>query len=116
MAWEERNGNRYYYHKRRIGDRVVSEYMGGGELAEAFAYLDGIDRQRDDLEREATRAEQEAQREIDKQIDEMISLARTLADATLLAAGYHRHKGQWRKRRERHTDDSGRDQGPGQES
>lgn len=106
MAWEERNGNRYYYRKRRIGDRVVSEYMGGGDLADAFAYLDGIDRNRQTLEREIDRAEREAQQEIDHQVDELISLARTLADATLLAAGYHRHKGQWRKRRERHTDNT----------
>ena len=33
MAWEERNGKSYYYQKRREGDRVVSEYIGTGELA-----------------------------------------------------------------------------------
>lgn len=100
MAWEERNGNRYYYRKRRIGGRVVSEYMGGGDLAEAFVYLDEIERDQRDLEREIDRAERQEQQELDHQVDELISLAMTMADATLLAAGYHRHKGQWRKRRE----------------
>ncbi len=115
MAWEDRNGNRYYYRKRRIGDRVVSEYMGGGELASLFVMIDEGEQERRQWEREATRAERQEQQELDHQVDEVISLARTLADATLLAAGYHRHKGQWRKRRERDTDDPGRDQGAGQE-
>ena len=115
MAWEERNGNRYYYRKRREGGRVVSEYIGGSDLAEAFVYLDEIEQDQRELEREIDRAERQEQQEIDHQVDEVISLARTLADATLLAAGYHRHKGQWRKRRERDTDDPGRDQGAGQE-
>lgn len=114
MAWEDRNGNRYYYRKRRIGDRVVSEYMGG-DIASLFAMIDENERERRDLDREIDRAEREEQQDLDHQVDEVISLARVLADATLLAAGYHRHKGQWRKRRERDTDNPGRDQGAGQE-
>lgn len=96
MAWETRNGNRYYYRKRRIGDRVVSEYMGG-DVGGLFAMLDENEQERRQLEREARRAEQEAQHAIDKQIDEVIGLARTLADAAMIEAGYHRHKGQWRR-------------------
>jgi len=104
MAWEERNGNRYYYRKRREGSRVVSEYIGAGDLAEGLLFLDEIDRDHRELERQAEREEREAQQAIDKQIDEVIGLARLLADAAMIEAGYHRHKGQWRKRRERHTD------------
>ena len=37
MAWEERNGNRYFYRKRRVGDRVISEYVGGDFMAEFIA-------------------------------------------------------------------------------
>ena len=103
MAWEERKGNRYYYRKRREGGRVVSEYIGG-DLAGLFALLDEEDQEHRQWERDAQREEREAQQAIDKQIDEVIGLARTLADAAMIEAGYHRHKGQWRKRRERNTD------------
>ena len=106
MAWEERKGNRYYYRKQRNGDRVVSKYMSGGSLGELFAMEDEIDREVQELEREAEREEREAQQALDKQIDEVIDLVRLLADAAMIEAGYHRHKGQWRKRRERTDTDA----------
>jgi hypothetical protein len=33
MGLEQRKGKLYYYEKRRVGRRVVSEYVGGGLLA-----------------------------------------------------------------------------------
>ena len=99
MAWEERNGNRYYYRKRRVGDRVVSEYIGAGDLAEAFAVLDEYDQVQRALERMEWREERQAQQSIDVLVDEVIALCQLSADAAMLDAGYYRHKGQWRKRR-----------------
>jgi len=109
MAWERRGDRRYYYRKRRIGGQVVSEYVGHGELAELQAEMD---REAADLratERCAERAERQAQRAIDAQIDEAGRQLRWLLRAYLLANGYHTHKGQWRKRRERPGGDDGGD-------
>ena len=36
---------------------------------------------------------------LDASLDELAALADTLAAATLVAAGYHQHKRQWRRRR-----------------
>ena len=30
MGWETRSGNRYYYRKRWVNGRPVSEYVGAG--------------------------------------------------------------------------------------
>ena len=34
---EVAEGKRYYYHSRRVGDRVVTEYLGRGPAAEMAA-------------------------------------------------------------------------------
>lgn len=99
MAWETRAGRRYYYRKRRDGGRVVSEYIGSGPGAEAMATLDDYARLRALQERETWREEVERQRDIDRALDEAGDLVRLLTYATLLANGYHTHKGQWRKKR-----------------
>jgi hypothetical protein len=95
MSWEQRGNRRYYYRKRREGDRVISEYVGAGELAETAVAIDA-------LEREIRRAERQRRAErraLDAQIDEVCDLIRALTFAELLVSGYHTHKGQWRRRR-----------------
>ncbi len=44
MALEKRGNGYYYYEKKRIANRVVSVYCGGGELAGFREILD-LDRQ-----------------------------------------------------------------------
>jgi hypothetical protein len=105
MGWEQRSDNRYYYRKKRIGDRVVSEYIGRGELAELIAELDALDRARRQTEREAWRQERVKVEAIDRRLAEVQEAILTLIRAWLLVAGYHTHKGQWRKRRK--SEDSG---------
>ena len=99
MAWEKRGNREYYYRKRRVGRRVVSEYVGAGELAEAIATLEAFSRQEQEMERAAWREEQEAERAFDQEIDAVGDLVRTMTGAVLLATGHHTHKGQWRRRR-----------------
>jgi hypothetical protein len=96
MSWEGRGNRRYYYRKRRDGDRVVSEYVGAGELAQTAAILDALEREI----RRAERQKREEARALDAQIDEVCDLNRALTYAALLVAGYHTHKGQWRRKRD----------------
>lgn len=37
MGWETVKGNRYYYRKKRIGNKVVSIYLGKGKAARKAA-------------------------------------------------------------------------------
>ena len=99
MGWERRGNHRYYYRKRRQGGRVVSEYVGAGEHGAAAARRDVLAR----ADRERMQQEQIRERE------RLLALEQAGADAEdhvhlvmrawLLAAGYHTHKGQWRRRR-----------------
>jgi len=78
---------------------VVREYIGAGETAALIAQHDQMER----AERQAVVArwrQQKAEGErLDAQVDEFCRLADAAARALLLAAGYHLHRGQWRKRR-----------------
>jgi hypothetical protein len=99
MGWEERNGKLYYYRKKRIGNTVVSEYIGSGPLVDLLA-------QEDLLEREMAKQKQKEEKkiiEIDQEIVQQLirieELTRTLTHSTLLDLGFHTHKGQWRMKR-----------------
>jgi hypothetical protein len=98
MAWEERNGRRYYYRKRREGNRVVSEYMGGGFSGQLAEILDMEDRQEADYKRRELGKQKRQTAPIDNKVDEIEKYTRAITRACLLLAGYHTHKGQWRKR------------------
>lgn len=100
MAWEGRGGRQYYYRKVRDGNRVRSEYLGRGPQADLLACLGQIERaQAEARRREEERVKEEA-RAVDKQVNEVCSLVDALRDAAFLLAGYHTHKGQWRKSRD----------------
>ena len=95
MSWEGRGDRRYYYNKRRVGDHVISEYVGAGELAQAAAALDTLEREI----RRAAREQRQADRALDAQVDQVCDLIRALTCAALLVSGHHTHKGQWRRKR-----------------
>ena len=96
MAWESRHrSHQYYYRKRRIGSRVVSEYVGAGSAAMLLAELDQVVREG----AQEKRREQLRVQEQDLEIDQTLNLTFDLAKAALLLAGCHTHKGEWRWRR-----------------
>jgi hypothetical protein len=101
MGLERRGpgGNYYYYRKRREGKRVRSEYVGGGAWAEAAAALYAAARQERAEARAVVKADLAEAAALDREVYRVLSLARDLAAAALEDAGYHRHKGQWRRRR-----------------
>jgi hypothetical protein len=104
MAWEPKASQRYYIRKKRSGRRVVSEYIGHGPLAELIAAHDEERRAAEQEQREAEqlRFEQVKARtaEIDGPLDAANDAIMDLVAASLLLSGYHRHKGQWRKKSE----------------
>lgn len=99
MSWESRGGRgRYYTRSRRVGGKVVREYVGRGPLAEAAAATDEAAR----LAAAAARAEYredregvEAARSCSAAADEA---ARAELHATMAARGYHCHdRSTWRR-------------------
>jgi hypothetical protein len=105
MGIEARRGRAYYYRKERCGDRVISRYVGGGELGLALATMDGEDRAAARLDRERAaelwRVERERMEAEDREFAEYFDRVEMQVREMLTAAGYHRPKRQWRKRRGR---------------
>ena len=99
MAWERRGDNLYYYRSVRDGGRVRKEYVGRGDVAEALAHADEAIRLHREAKAERGREDLELARSLSACADELDEAAETLARAEMVAAGYHRHKGEWRLRR-----------------
>ncbi len=100
MAWEKRKGRRYYYKGERVGGRVRKIYLGADKVARALARADAVIRRTKELEREREQAERERLRALASPGRELCEAADVLARAVLVAGGYHRHKGEWRRARE----------------
>ncbi len=99
MAWERRGSNLYYYQGERQGGRVRKRYVGTGELAHIIAHAEET-RRRVWAERKAKeRTELDEARSLASAGDELYEAVEVLAVAEMVAAGFHRHKGQWRWRR-----------------
>ncbi len=99
MAWERRGGNLYYYQAEREDGRVRKRYIGAGEEAELIAHADAALR----LAREQRAAREGAELErleaLCAPLEEFSEAAGVLARAQLVASGYHRRKGEWRRAR-----------------
>ena len=96
MAWEKRGDRFVYYSARRVGRRVVKEYLGSGPLAQSASALVDLERR----EREARRAQEEVQREADEDLEAQARRLDGVIARLLQSAGLHRPKrGPWRRRR-----------------
>jgi len=103
MAWETRNGGgRYYTRSKRVGGRVVREYVGTGPAAELAAEADAARRAQREQER---RAWNRAKKEIEASEDALERL-REAVRGLLVDGGFYRHnRGEWRRRGGRHQGD-----------
>ena len=99
MAWERRGSNLYYYQSKRVDGRVRKKYVGAGELAQTIAHADETIRRSRVVQSERARGELEETRTLVSAGEELCEAVDILAVAQLVAAGYHRHKGQWWRRR-----------------
>jgi crotonobetainyl-CoA:carnitine CoA-transferase CaiB-like acyl-CoA transferase len=102
VAWERRKrGGRYYTRSRRSpkDGRVLREYVGSGPLAEIAAEEDHTKRELAEAERKREKTELERLEALAAPVNELSEAAEILAHAHLIAAGYHRHKGEYRRAR-----------------
>ncbi len=99
MGWELRNGKRYYYRKIRRGQRVISEYVGASDFAGLWLELNKFDRIEKEQSRIAWKNEKDEAKRLNKDIGQLAKIINGMARASLLVAGYHTHKGQWRRNR-----------------
>ena len=113
MGWKRIGNHSYFYRSRREGGRVVSEYLGRGELGMLTSALDRHDRQ----ERDGRRAEEQAEREEAKRqeraVREWFEAVEVVATGAMLAAGFRKHHGQWRRARHGGDEQHAGGQAPG---
>ncbi len=101
MAWETRQrGGRYYTRSKKVHGRVIREYVGTGLVGELAAAADERERAERQAQQAAWRAECERIESAIAPLEEFCDVVETLARASLLLAGYHRHhRGEWRRKR-----------------
>jgi hypothetical protein len=103
VGWETRErGTRYYTRSKWVDGRVVREYVGGGVLGKIAALEDEHKR----LQKQETVAHwTEQQKHLERDaafLKELEEVTEILTRACLIAAGCHRRRGEWRRRREQH--------------
>lgn len=99
MGWETRGNGTYYYSKRRVGSRVISEYIGSGPHADAIASIEELTQAEQTWERFRWQCVVSADDKYRNQVIEHGKIARQLRRTILPMLGCYQHKGQWRKRR-----------------
>ena len=100
MALETRAGRQYFYRKKRVGDKVISQYLGTGYSAYLMQRLDEHERQEAESKRQAWQAIKDSEEQLDAQLDGFTEVVNAYVGAHLLISGYHQHRRQWRKKRE----------------
>ena len=95
MAWEYRHGRLFYYRKVRQGKRVRSIYMGNGE--DAYLCSEMVEEKLHQDQRE--KVFRESENVIEAQFAALDAEISAITKETLTTAGYHQHKGTWRKKR-----------------
>jgi D-Tyr-tRNAtyr deacylase len=99
MGWETRGNNLYYYRKKRIVGRVVSEYVGRGLMAQEIELMDLTERKERYDRIRAMRQQKEEFGFFDNQVSQMNLLVDHMVGGFLIISGFHKYKGQWRRRR-----------------
>lgn len=80
---------------------MVREYVGGGVVGELAARMDAEEGERREAKAAEGRVEVQRLEQLAAPVVELYEVAEALARAHLIAGGCHRHKGEWRRRRER---------------
>ena len=90
----------YYYRSVRKGSCVRKEYVGAGVLGTIAAELDEYQRRQRKEEATYWKEQKERLQQDALFLKELEAAVEILTTAHLIGAGYHKHKGQWRRQRE----------------
>lgn len=104
MGWERRGNHEYYYRKEREGSRVKSTYVGRGEVAHIVAEIQSSSSLIERYARFMKTPQAIEQERAEVELGQLSERIRIITEASLLTAGFHMHKRQWRKRRYGRTD------------
>jgi len=99
VAWERRGGNLYYYQAEREDGQVRKRYIGAGEEAELIAHADAALRRAREQRAAREGAELARLEALCAPVLEFSEAAGVLARAQLVASGYRRRRGEWRRAR-----------------
>lgn len=99
MGWMRKGRKDYYYRSKRVGRGVTNIYFGSGPEAAVAAALDAQRRNDRKTRAEATQAELDRLQPVDAMVVELDELTSLLVRVVLVSAGFHQHRGSWRKRR-----------------
>ena len=99
MGWEKRGNHSYYYRKERHGSRVKSTYVGRGEMAHMISKFESSSAEIEKLLRAKKAIEDQELEKIEATIDRAAELVQLFTEASLLTAGFHTHRRQWRRKR-----------------
>lgn len=100
MAYEKRGSGIYYYKKEREGNRIVSKYIGTGEVAFLIAQMDELEADSKYHKRYLEQQRREKAERFEKEINEIEDIFNQLVTAHLLINGYRQTDSrEWRKKR-----------------
>ena len=101
MPWETRGGSgQYYTRSKRVGGKIVREYLGSGPGAQAIASLDQAAQEVNAVGRSLARRNEQEWNAAHGAVRAFCKDVESAAREALEEAGYHRHdRGQWRKKR-----------------
>ena len=100
MAWERRErGGLYYTRTHRINGRQVRDYIGTGWIGLLAALEDAERRAERQRRRQAWISEKKSYRAVEDHLDALGDLCQEWIIRELNQAGYHQHRGEWRRRK-----------------
>jgi len=99
VTLERRDRRLYYYRSVRDGEKVRKVYWGSGELARIAHEREIMNRALREHERREWTKEVERLETLAAPVLELSEAAEALVRAHLIAAGYHKHKGEYRRAR-----------------
>lgn len=100
MGWEARGKFLYYYRKERSGAHVRSIYVGTGEIARLESAMLAMQQEERRVQRSKLAAKESPLQAVDENLDAISGVVSDFVEAVLISGGFHKHKREWRKRRE----------------